>query len=257
MNLRYSLPDWCFLKPGMDAADYYRRVREAGYEAVEMVAPARRPLARAAGLHILNHPGPGMQQGLNNPANHALLIPQIERAIGEAAADGIPALIVFSGNRFGTSDDDGLAACADALRMLVPVAEKASVTLLFEALNAFDHAGYQADRSRYAFQVVQAVNSPRLKVLYDIYHMHRMGEDVLRDLREHLDLIGHLHTAGSPRRDFPGENQAIDYRAIVCAMHQAGYRGFWGHEFLPSGDSIEEAGRAIADFERFLQDGAR
>jgi hydroxypyruvate isomerase len=257
MTLHHSVPDWCFFKEGMDGADYYRKVKAAGYEAVEMVAPARRPLARAAGLQILNHPGPGMQEGLNNPANHARLIPEIQRAIRDVAADRIPALIIFSGNRFGPSDADGLAVCTDAVRQLIPAAQKARVTLLFEVLNSFDHPGYQADHSRYAFELVRAINAPQLKVLYDIYHMHRMGEDVAKDVVANVDIIAHLHTAGSPRRDFPGERQAIDYASLVPAVHHAGYRGFWGHEFNPAGDPVEEAARALTRFEWFVGKGQR
>ena len=252
MQLKHSLPDWCYLKQGMDPAEYYRRIKAAGCEAVEMVTSAHRPLARSAGLQILNQPGPGMQQGLNNPANHATLLPEIGKAMAAAAADKIPHLIIFSGNRYGPSDAEGLSVCTEAVRRLVPAAEKTGVTLIFEMLNGFDHAGYQADSSRYGFDLVRAVGSPRVKVLYDIYHMHRMGENLKNDLLQNLDIIAHLHTAGSPKRDFPGLEQAIDYGALVPAVHKAGYRGFWGHEFIPAGDPAAEAIKAIELFERFM-----
>ena len=253
MNLRYSLPDWCFLKKGMDPAEYYRRIRAAGCEAVEMVAPANRAAARAAGLKILNHPGPGMKAGLNNPANHASLIPEIEKAIREAGADRIPQVIIFSGNRSGQDDKEGLAVCTGAVRRLIPSAEEAGVTLVFEMLNSFDHVDYQADSSRYGFELAREIGSPHLKVLYDIYHMHRMGEDLMSDLLNNLDIIAHLHTAGSPKRDFPGGSQGIDYGSIVAAVHKAGYKGFWGHEFKPSGDPVLEARMDMEQFEGFLQ----
>src|SRR5579859_5950958 len=106
-KLKLSAPDWCFYKDHFQPEEYYGKLAEMGYGAVEMVPPGRREAARAAGLKILNLPGPGMDQGLNDKSNHASLSGQLKQAITEAAAAGIPAVIVFSGRRGRISEEGG------------------------------------------------------------------------------------------------------------------------------------------------------
>jgi hydroxypyruvate isomerase len=247
MKLRFSAADWCYLKDGSDATEYYPGLKSAGVSAVEMVSVERRAAARAAGLPVIDLSGPGMVEGLNRRENHEALVPEIEAAIQAARSDGIPNLIVFSGNRFGSPDDEGIEACVEAFRLLAPVAEKAGVTLLFEMLCAMDHPGYQADSSAYGFSVVERVASPGLRVLYDIYHMYRMGENVIDDLIANLPIIGHIHVAESPLRDLPVPGGAIDYPAIVGKVMDAGYDGYWGLEFLPRSGSFGTPGSDVYD----------
>lgn len=251
-QLRQSVPDWCFFKEGMNPVQYYTTLKQIGYDAVEMVDPQRWPIARQAGLQILTMSGPGMQQGLNKRANHPELLAKIRADIQCAAAQQIPNLIIFSGNRNGQADDEGIAICIDAIKQLAPDAEQAGVMLLFEVLNTYDHPDYMAVYGAFVFEVVKAVSSPNVKVLYDIYHMFRMGEDVVPTVTEHLEYIAHLHVAGSPKRDFPGPNQEIDYQHVVRAIHAAGYRGYWGQEFLPTGDPLTEAEQALRLFQSYL-----
>ena len=233
-SLPQSVPDWCFFKPGMDARTYYARLKAIGYAAAELVDPGRWNAAKAAGLPILNLASPGMQDGLNMSANHAALLPQIRACLEQAQSNGIPQVILFSGNRKGQTDEESLKNCIAASRELVRDAQRLGVTIVFEMLNGIDHQDYAADKSRFGFSLARAVDSPRFKVLYDIYHMHRMGEDVTTDIVENLPLIGHLHLAGSPHRDFPGTRQEIDYMRIVKEVVSAGYTGFWGQEWVPA-----------------------
>jgi hydroxypyruvate isomerase len=220
----------------MDARSYYARLKAIGYAAAELVDPGRWDAARAAGLPIMNLPAPGMQDGLNIAANHATLMPQIRASMEQAKANGIPQVILFSGNRKGQPDEVSLANCITASRELARDAERLGITLVFEMLNGIDHPDYAADQSRFGFELARAVGAPCFKVLYDIYHMHRMGEDVTADIVENLPLIGHLHLAGSPKRDFPGTRQEIDYMRIVKEVVAAGYSGCWGQEWLPAHD---------------------
>ncbi len=183
-----------------------------------------------------------MQQGLNNAALHAVLIPQICATIAEARQAGIPQLITFSGNRQGCADNVGAANCITALRQLAPIAEVAGITLLFEVLNGFDHPDYQADHTAFGVEVVRGVNSPAVKLLYDAYHMFRMGEDVLADLLGNLDIIGHIHLAQSPKRTAPLPGGPLDHAAFIPKVLAAGYQGYLGLEFCPQGDSAGRAG---------------
>src|SRR5258708_5124901 len=193
-----------------------------------------------------------MQKGLNRLEHHAELLPQIRECIATAGANRIPNVILFSGNRDGQADAEGLANCIAALKQVAGAAEKAKVTLAFEVLHAYDHKDYQADHADYAFAAIRAVASPAVKVLYDIYHMQRMGENLAPTLLKNLDAIGHLHIAGSPKRNFPGAGQEIDYAPIVRQVHAAGYRGYWGQEFIPAGDALDELDRAHRLFASFL-----
>lgn len=247
--MQLSAPDWCFFSNDMDPATYYRAIRDLGFTAVEMVDPNRWAAARAAGLKILNISGPGKTVGLNRLGLHGELLPAIRAEIATAAAAGIPHVILFSGNRDGQDDQVGRANVVTALKQLASDAERAGVTLIFEMFNDQDHPDYQADHSTYGFEVVKAVGSSHVKVLYDIYHMSRMNENVIADISTHLDLIAHLHTAEKPRRSIPQRLGAIPYGTIVPAVMAAGYQGYWGLEFVVQGDVMTELRTAVATFQ--------
>ena len=247
-HVRLSAPDWCFYKDVPDPAAYYRRLKSLGIAAVEMVEPSRWEYARQAGLPILNQSGPGMTRGLNRVAHHAQLLLEIRALIVEAAAAAIAHVIVFSGNREGQDDEEGKRNVVAGLKKLAPDAERAGVTLVFEMLCAQDHPDYQADHSGYGFDVVNAVGSPSVKVLYDLYHMSRMGEDVVQDVVSHRELIAHLHAAESPQRSIPRRDGEIGYGRIVEAISAAGYDGYWGLEFVAQGDVVAELKQAVATF---------
>ena len=248
-ELKQSACDWCFFKKDYEPQAYYRRLKEIGYSGVEMVDPTRWNAARAAGLEIINLAGPGMKIGLNRSENHAQLIPELKKSIATAAANHIPGVIIFSGNRTGLPNELGIKNCIEGIKQVIRDAESAGVVLLFEVLNSFDHVDYQSDHSSFAFSVVKAVSSPSLKVLYDVYHMQRMGESLSAVMLGNLPHIGHLHIAGSPRRDFPGPQQEIDYQSLIPAVCAEGYDGYWGHEFLPGEDGLDELARSYALFQ--------
>lgn len=211
-----------------------------------MVDPVRWEQARSAGLSILNLSGPGMMRGLNRREHHAELLPQLRDAIALAGANGISQVIVFSGNRAGQSDAEGLANCRIGLEAILPEALRQHVTLVFEMLNSYDHVDYQADRGAYGFALVRQIASPALKLVYDIYHMERMGENCRDDILANLPVIAHVHVADTPRRTKPQSGGGLDYSQIVPAVIQAGYAGFWGMEFLSQDDPLDELAEARA-----------
>jgi len=281
----------------MDAAAYYAAVKSIGFSGVEMVDPSRWAAARAAGLEIVTMTAPGMTKGLNRREHHAELVPQIQDVIAQAAAENIPNVIVFSGNRDGQDDREGLANCRLALEGLADFAGRQgsrdagvppacgegilpspsavpndlsssgglangthnaggtpaprSVTLLFEMLCAQDHVDYQADRSAYGFELAKQVHSPHLRVLYDLYHMHKMGEDLCGDLTKNAALIAHLHTANAPKRDCIAEHGQPDYRPLVACAQRVGYTGYWGQEFVCGPEPLVELKRAFDLLESF------
>ena len=255
MLLKHSAPDSCFFEDrGFDPHWYYARVREIGCTAVELVEPSEWAAARDEGLEIIAIAGGGMRDGLNDLENHATLTRKIVENIHAAAENHISNVIVFSGNRKGIDERQGLANVVAGVKQIAPEAERSGVGLLFEMLNAFDHADYQADNSEFGFGVVEAAGLPVVRVLYDVYHMYRSGlgnDEIIAELTGKVDCIGHIHVAGAPKRDFPGTAQEIDYARIIPALHEAGYSGHIGHEFMPADDPLAELAEAVALFESY------
>jgi hydroxypyruvate isomerase len=123
------------------------------------------------------------------------------------------------------------------LKQLAPVAEQQEITLLLEPLNTrVDHPGYTLNSSRAAFEIVSRVQSERVKVLYDVYHMQIMEGNVIRTLRDNIAHIGYIHIADVPGRGEPGTGE-LNYPNIFKAIIDAGYQGYIGFEFQPSKDS--------------------
>ncbi len=178
--------------------------------------------------------------GLNDRSQHDRIESELGTSIEQARANHVSGLICFSGNRIdGQPDREAIEAVAAGLRRVTPAAEKAQINLNLELLNSkIDHPGYQCDHTAWGAAVCRQVASPRAKVLYDIYHMQVMEGDVICTMTDHLDVIGHVHTAGVPgRRDLDGE-QELNYPAICRALAKAGYAGFVGHEFKPKRDLL-------------------
>jgi hydroxypyruvate isomerase len=125
------------------------------------------------------------------------------------------------------------------LRRLARVAEDEGVTLVLEMLNSkVDHPDYQVDKTAWGLEVCRMVDSPAVKLLYDIYHMQIMEGDIIRTIREHHSYFAHYHTAGNPGRHEIDDTQELQYPPIIRAILATGYDGYIGHEFLPKGEPI-------------------
>jgi hydroxypyruvate isomerase len=155
--------------------------------------------------------------------------------------------VCFSGNRAGMSDGEGIANCIAGLKRITPTAERVGVTLCMELLNSkVDHHDYHADRTAWGVQVVKGVGSPRLKLLYDIYHMQIMEGDVVRTIRENAQHIAHYHTGGVPGRNEIDETQELNYRRVAQAIADSGFDGFLAHEFVPKRDPLTSLAQAFS-----------
>ena len=188
-----------------------------------------------------------LEDGLNHPDNHDQIEQELRDSIRLAARHRIPGLICFSGNRRPEcSDFEGLLACAQGLKRVAPYAEEQGINLNLELLNSrIDHPGYQCDRPDWGIAVCEMVSSPRVKLLFDIYHMQIMQGDVIRTLRKMIGHVGHIHTAGNPGRNEIDDTQELNYRGICRAIAATAYGGYVGHEFLPVGDPIEALHQAF------------
>ena len=156
-----------------------------------------------------------------------------------AAAEKIPNVICFSGNRRGMPDEEGLENCAICVKRVTGFAERMGVTILIELLNSkVDHNDYMGDHMSWGIPLIEKVGSARFKLLYDIYHMQIMDGDVIRSIRDNQDYITHYHTAGVPGRHEIDETQELYYPAIVRAILETGYEGYLGQEFIPTRDPL-------------------
>lgn len=228
----------------MPVEDFIRLVAETGYAAVEIWMwdggfPELAALAHRYGLALVSMIGHNsIGAGLNDPTQHDRIEAELHASIDLAAQYGVPGLICFSGcRRQGQSEAEAIAACAQGLRRVAPYAEAKGINLNLELLNSkVDHAGYQCDHTTWGLEVCQQVNSPRVKLLYDIYHMQIMEGDVIRTIQGAIPWIGHFHTAGVPGRFDIDETQELNYAAVCRAIAATPYDLYIGHEFAPRGD---------------------
>jgi hydroxypyruvate isomerase len=213
------------------------KVKALGFHGVEMPPRDKFDLLRDNGFTIVSIGGHGtLTDGLNKRENHDRIADELDEKLAQAQEYGIPNLIVFSGNRDGLDDETGSEITIEGLKRVAPAAEKAGITLVLELLNSkVDHPDYQCDHTPWGAKVVGAVNSPRVKLLYDIYHMQIMEGDLIRTIRDNIQHIGHFHTAGNPGRKDLDDQQEIYYPAVARAIHETGYAGWLGHEFGPKG----------------------
>jgi hydroxypyruvate isomerase len=239
-KIKQSLAWWCFNRDGVEPQRFFRKARQIGYAAVELLPRELWDTAREAGLVIAAHGGhASLTDGLNRRENHGRLVDEINQSLEWAVQYQIPNLIVFSGNRKGLSDEEGALNTAEGLKRVAKAAEAKGVTLVLELLNSkVDHKDYQCDHTAWGVQVMKMVDSPRVKLLYDIYHMQIMEGDVIRTLRDNIGYIGHIHTAGNPGRHDMDDTQELNYPPIFRAIAEENFDGYVGHEFVPKGESI-------------------
>ena len=238
--IQQSVSWWGFHREGIQAKDLMAAIQRVGYSGVELIREELWPLVREHGLTISAAGGHrSLTDGLNKHSNHDRIEDEIKANLAKAVEWGIPNLIVFTGNREGLDDEAGAENTAEGLRRVAAAAEEAGVTLILELLNSrVNHPDYQADRTLFGVKVCQMVNSPRVKLLYDIYHMQIMEGDVIATIRAYSEFIGHYHTAGVPGRHDLDEQQELYYPAIIRAINATGFDGYCGHEFIPKGDPI-------------------
>jgi hydroxypyruvate isomerase len=166
--------------------------------------------------------------------------------VARAAEAKVPNVITFSGNRKGLPDDQGKENCIIGLNRVKKIAEDKGVTIMLELLNSkIDHKDYQCDHTAWGVDVVKAVNSPRVKLLYDIYHMQIMEGDVIRTIRDNFQYIGHFHTGGVPGRHELDETQELQWRTVAKAIADLNFQGFFAHEFVPTRDPITSLKQAV------------
>jgi len=229
-----------FSRGGASPKQVIEEAAKIGYQSIEMLPKEHWPLVHDNGMRIAITGGHrSLPDGLNKPENHDRIEQELLANIEVAAANDIPSLICFSGNREGRSDAEGRDNTIAGLSRVVKAAEEKGITLCIELLNSkVNHPDYQCDRTPWGVEVCKGVNSPRVKLLYDIYHMQIMEGDLIRTIKENIAYIGHFHTAGNPGRKDLDDQQEIYYPAVMRAIAETGYDMYVGHEFSPKADTF-------------------
>jgi hydroxypyruvate isomerase len=247
-RLKQSVSRWPFQR--IPLPDLCRAAAGIGLAGIDLLNPDDWPVVKAHGL-VCSMGYPTSRRdfiavGFNDRANHPMLLRELEETIPRAARQGVPNVIAMFGNRSGKSDAEAIAACVQGLNAIKALAEEQRVTICLELLNSkVDHPDYQGDRTAFGVEVVQAVNSPRVKLLYDIYHMQIMEGDVIRTIRQHIGHIAHFHTGGVPGRHELDDTQELNYRTVARAIADAGFTGYVAHEFVPTRDPLTSLAEAF------------
>jgi hydroxypyruvate isomerase len=250
-----SISWWCFVPEKLTPKEFVRAAADAGYLAVDLVPSEYFSLVADHGLQIAAVAGhESLAVGLNRRDQHARIKKEIEAKLADLVRYRIPNLICFAGNRNGLKDSEGIDITAEGLARLAPLAEREGINLILELLNSkVDHPDYQADHTEWGVSVCRKVNSARVKLLYDIYHMQIMEGDIIRTIESSYPWIAHYHTAGNPGRNDLDDEQELNYSAILRAIKRTGYAGYIAHEFVPKADATTALRRSFKQCASILE----
>jgi len=245
-RIHQSVCQWCYAHIPVDQlAEYAAKI---GLRGVDLLQPDEYEIPRRYGLVCtMGYAGGGeIRNALNRVENHAAIEQAFRLNIPRAAKAGVPNVITFSGYRGGMSDDQGRKNTIAGLNRVKKIAEDHGVTICMELLNSKrDHPDYMGDHTAWGVRVVEEVNSPNVKLLYDIYHMQIMEGDLIETIRRNIQWIGHFHTGGVPGRHELDGTQEIQWDAVMRAIAATGFHGYVAHEFEPAGDPFVSLRKAV------------
>jgi len=241
-RVHQSVMGWCF-NP-MDPVTLARHAKRIGLEAIEGVPAESYRAITELGLKISLVDSHGFARGPLDPENHPFVEQKLREGIDRAVEFGAPSVITFTGmTKAGISEQAARKNCLDCWRKVMPYAEEQGITLVLEHLNTRDdshpmkgHPGYWGDDLELCADLIRAIDSPRFRLLFDIYHVQIMHGDLIRNIRRYHELVGHYHTAGNPGRGELDETQEINYPPVIEAILQTGYQGYIAQEFIPTWD---------------------
>lgn len=253
-RINHSVAYWCFAEY-WDLDKMCQITKQLGGKSIELVGPKDFPTLKKHGMTCAlapnGTPDPPFVKGFNNPEYHEMIIAATRETIDACAEYNFPGVIAFTGFSEDIPDDVGAENCVAGLKKLIGYAEKKKVNICLEILNSRvavemkGHPGYQGDHTDYCIDIIRKVGSPRMKLLFDIYHVQVMDGDVISRIRQYAEYIGHYHTAGNPGRNEIDDTQEINYPAIMKEIVKTGYTGYVGHEFIPTGDPLTSLTAAV------------
>jgi len=248
-RIRQSVVPWCFSP--MPVEELAAASAKMGLQSVELTGPENWPMLRELGLTCAIAGSHGFAKGFAHREEWDECLEKLRASIDASAAFGCPNVITFSGFRRELTDEDAHANMVEGLKKIVPYAEDKKVTLALEMLNSRvdenmkGHPDYWCDTIERAVEVCKAIGSPRMKILFDIYHVQIMQGDVITRIRQYHEYVAHYHTAGNPGRNELDDTQEIHYPGIMKAIVETGYTGFVGQEFIPTRDKLQSLSEGV------------
>lgn len=250
-RLKQSIAQWCFAKY-WDLETMCSVANQLGCESIELVDVKDWGVLKRHGLVCGMASSHWFDKGMNNPKYHAMCLAKIRESIDACAEFGFPNVLTFTGLSEGISPELGIKNCVEGYKRVIGYAGQKKVNLCLEILNSrvdvemVGVPGYQGDHTDYCMEIVKKVGSERMKLLFDIFHVQIMDGDIIRRIQEYKDYIGHYHTAGNPGRGELDDNQEINYSAVFEAIAKTGYKGYVGHEFIPTRNPLEGLCQAVS-----------
>jgi hydroxypyruvate isomerase len=266
-RIKQSIVYWCFNAAGekWDIDRTCQVARDLGCKSVELVVPEHWDTLKKYGLVCAIAPngmtGAPFMRGFNNPKYQGEVIERTTKMIDNCADAGFPSVIAFTGFKYRDADnpnsgeislEEGADNCVAGFKKIIGHAEKRGVTICMEHLNTRDdthpmkgHPGYQGDDVDYCAEIIRRVGSPRMKLLFDCYHVQIMNGDLIRRIGQLHDVIGHVHTAGNPGRGELDEHQEIQYMPVMRKLLDIQYTGYVGQEFIPTRDPLAGLRQAV------------
>jgi hydroxypyruvate isomerase len=246
-RIKQSASRWCYKNIPLE--ELCAKGAAMGLKAIDLLNEDEWEVPRRYGLICsMGYGGGGeIKSALNRVENHAKIEEAFRKSIPKAAKLGVPNVITFSGNREGMSDEEGAKNCIAGLNRVKKIAEDNGVTICLELLNSkVDHKDYMCDHTAWGVRVMEGVNSPNVKLLYDIYHMQIMEGDLIRTIRENIRWLGHFHTGGVPGRHELDDTQEVEWAGVMRGIVATGYAGYVAHEFVPTRDPLKSLEEAVA-----------
>jgi hydroxypyruvate isomerase len=236
-RIHQSVCQWCYPKMSLEELCAY--AAQIGLKGVDLLKPEQYEVPRSHGIICtMGYAGGGdIPNALNRTEHHAAIEEAFRKNIPLAAKAGVPNVITFSGNRMGMSDDEGARNTVIGLNRVKKIAEDNGVIINLELLNSkVNHHDYMADHTAWGVRVCEEVNSPNVKLLYDIYHMQIMEGDLIATITANIKWIGHFHTGGVPGRHELDDTQEVQWAAVMRGIADSGYKAYVAHEFIPVRD---------------------
>ena len=245
-RIKQSASRWCYKDIPLD--QLCASAAQIGLKGIDLLNPEEYDVPRRYGLVCsMAYAGGGeLTSAMNRIENHARIEEGFRKYIPLAAKAGVPNVITFSGNRAGMSDDEGARNTIAGLNRVKKIAEDNGVVICMELLNSkVDHKDYMCDHTAWGVRVVEAVNSPHVKLLYDIYHMQIMEGDLVRTIQQNIQWIGHFHTGGVPGRHELDGTQEVQWDGVMRGIAATSFQGYVAHEFVPTRDPLTSLRQAV------------
>ena len=234
--------------------DRCKQLQRIGFKGMDLPSAAQVPILANYGLSptmMSTMTGTTMQNGFIRKENHDMIEAECHKGLDLCASVGCPILIGFAGERRGMSYEEAADNTVAIFNRIKPYAEQKKVVLSIEITNSKVATDQRTDQTfnhtAWGLDVCKRVNSPYVRIVYDIYHAQIADGDVVRTLRDNIDRICHFHVAGVPGRNEIDDTQELNYRFIAKAIVDTGYTGFIAHEYRPStgADPIKDLEKAF------------